>query len=86
MLAGTILAGKRLDGYLRNGLIDTSKIASYHDAVAREMGLRGYNHATPLSFVHAEPVGVVEVEVSLAELARRCADCAARQEEGVSHV
>lgn len=83
MLEKTILSGKRLEGYIRNGLIDTSKIASYHDAIAREMGLRGYNHATPLTFVHAVPVGVVEVDVSLAELARRCVDCAARQAENV---
>lgn len=79
MLCGTIRRGSRLDGYVRNGLIDTSKIAAYHDAVAREMGVRGYRHASPLSFVHDDPVGVVEVDVSLRELARRCDDCAARQ-------
>lgn len=75
MLRTHLTKGKRVDGFVRNGLIDTSQIQSRHDQLVAEISNRGWNHKSDLEFIHDEPVGKVDLQVSLDELASRCTRC-----------
>ena len=69
------------DGQAAKGNIDTSRIDDRHDALAREMQARGYDHDSPLSYGETEyqaGVGCIDAEANREELARRCDDCAER--------
>lgn len=78
MLAATIRLGKSLKGYVANGLIDTSQLQARHDAVAREMELRGFNHRSPLEYTDTLGLGSVNVDNSRRELLSRCGECRRR--------
>lgn len=78
MLAATIRLGKRLDGYVANGLIDTSQLKARHDALAAEMEARGYTHRSPLDYDDKLALGTINVDVSQIELLTRCAECRRR--------
>lgn len=78
-LVGIIRAGKSLDGYLRNKLIDTSRIQERHDVLAVEMGRRGYRHNSPLEYQDVLGLDSIDVDANRRELARRCDDCAEMQ-------
>jgi len=78
MFAGTLAKGVSIKGYLDGGLVEVDRIRTRHDELAAEMERRGYKHSSPLrddcpSFC----AGSVSVDESLAELARRCPQCAA---------
>ena len=75
MLVGTLERGKSIQGFLDGGLIDTSKIRDRHTDLEVEMTLRGYKHKSPLSFVHDDPDGYVDVDGSLEDLHARCNEC-----------
>ena len=79
MLASVIESGKSLQGFIDNGLIDTSQLEERHEDLSVEMERRGYNHQSPLYYTDTLNAGVVDAEVSRAELARRCPDCKTRQ-------
>lgn len=81
MFVGTIRKGVSLAGYVSRGLVDTSKIVSRHEALAKELLDRGYNHVSPMVHVDTLGIGQVDVENSLRELTRRCPDCAKRIQE-----
>lgn len=86
MLLGSMNKGISMDGYVRNNLAEPAKLAARHDALATEMKRRGYRHQSPLSHQDAAEVleyyseGVQRAKVhraaSLAELVRRCPECA----------
>lgn len=86
MLVGSILKGKSLEGFVRNGLLEARSIASRHEALAREMEARGYKHNSPLpayaDALEAYPEHIrqclVDTTVSMVELRTRCQDCAVR--------
>ncbi len=82
MFVGTIKAGKSLEGYFRDKLLDSETIQQRHDALAEEMLLRGMNHNSPLQqpteFIWHE--ASVDVEENKAELVRRCEECRTRIE------
>ncbi len=80
MFVGSIRKGKSIDGHVRLGQVETARIGERHDALAAEMILRGYKHASPLKQPECEHVGHVDAAASLAELARRCPECYARQQ------
>lgn len=86
MLVGSIQRGKSLDGFLKKGLLDLSRIHERHAELVAEMSLRGYNHNSPLDVcdVFAYEIVSVDSDASLAELARRCADCRDRQKKGTT--
>ena len=90
MLVGTLERGKSLQGFLDGGLIDTSKIRDRHTDLTVEMMFRGYKHKSPLSFVHDDPDGYVDVDGNLEELHRRCEDCKSRggveTDDGLEHL
>ena len=82
MLAGTIKKGISVDGYIREGLLDPSKLSSRHDELVQEMERRGYGHYSPLESVdYAEDGACVDVESNLRELASRCEECKRLQKE-----
>ena len=80
MFAGTIAAGKRLDGYLDNGLVEPANIHTRHDELVVEMKRRGMRHQSPLPQpdVSAYGPGAIDPEASLGALVGRCARCSAR--------
>lgn len=80
MLAGAIRKGTSITGYIVGGLVETNRINSRHDELAKEMVARGMNHYSPLPMVVFKPAsGKVNTEDNLIELARRCRNCAALQ-------
>lgn len=79
MFKATIQMGKSVDGYVRDKLLDTDRIAERHDLLVEEMLRRGFDHTSPIynivypqGFVHRTSVVQDESEM---ELARRCPDC-----------
>lgn len=89
MLAGSILRGKNLEGFVRHGLLQVQSLEERHVELAQEMQTRGYRHASPLpaykNFLKNYPQHILQARVdtclSLQELARRCPACAQRQKE-----
>jgi hypothetical protein len=81
MFVGTVRAGKSLDGYIRDQLVEPQHIKARHDAVAAEMVARGLNHRTPID---ENPdtglVATIVPERALRELVTRCPDCRDRIE------
>ena len=70
MMAGTLLKGRSIDGFLERGLLEPQSARKRHDALAAEMQARGYNHASPLPlFPRYKCLGRVVQERSEAELA-----------------
>ncbi len=85
MFAGTLAKGVSIKGYLDGGLVEVDRIRIRHDELAAEMERRGYKHSSPLrddcpSFC----AGRVNADENLAELARRCPQCAAAIRAGDS--
>lgn len=91
MLAGSILKGKSLEGFVRNGLLQVGAIATRHEALAQEMLARGYAHQSPLPEVQGALLGypahiqncVVDIAVSEQDLRARCPVCNARLDASI---
>lgn len=79
-LVGSINRGHSVAGYVEQGYIDTSLIASRHEELAEELIRRGYSHESPLEYTDQLELGSVDVCASLAALSDRCDRCAARIE------
>jgi hypothetical protein len=47
MFLGAICQEKKLEGFVRKGLLVIEKLAERHNLLAEEMGRRGYKHNTP---------------------------------------
>jgi hypothetical protein len=90
MFLGTMKKGKSLEGYVRNNLLELSSLRSRHDALAKEILRRGYNHKSDLelgnenleiflSFNKDYPMiyktSKVNSESSLQNLHDRCLEC-----------
>lgn len=63
--------------------IEPESMASRHDALAKEMMARGYNHQSPYSMPDISYLGnqakvKVNLEHNIADLANRCPECADR--------
>jgi len=90
MFVGTINKGISISGYLRNGLVDPSKIKARHEALAAEMASRGMNHNSPLPETRRLRFWPLDIEANLEDLLERCPECRKRnqmiqenQKEGV---
>lgn len=77
-LAGMMKKGIKLDGYVKNSLIETGLIWARHDHLVHEMLARGYNHHSPLEAIAAPNQGTVDGPGNLRELHRRCQNCRER--------
>lgn len=87
MFVGSILAGTSLLGYTFRGLVDTTKIRKRHAELMLEMRRRGMNHNSPLpAFEYKQDPGMINVQVNLRELARRCPGCHQLQNSSDSHL
>lgn len=81
MLVGSIKRKKRLDGFVRNGLLELGSLAERHNDLVAEMTKRGYNHASPLdvpdiSYLSNNVVDAkVDREAALKDLLERCDEC-----------
>lgn len=89
MLAGSILRGKGLEGFVKKGLLQPQAMHQRHKALTAEMCSRGYKHTSPLLPVdealenYPEHIRTARVDVakSLQDLAARCPDCAERMQQ-----
>lgn len=76
MMAGTLLRGRSIDGFLERGLLEPQNARARHDALAAEMTARGFTHRSPLpKFPRCRLQGTVSRERAEAELFARCPDC-----------
>lgn len=83
MFAASFRLGRKVQGFLRDKLLNPSEIALRHDQLAAEMLLRGMNHQSPLEQPDVgELAGVttVDPDANLRELVRRCPACRERIE------
>jgi hypothetical protein len=79
MFAGCIIRGKRIEGYIRDGLVEVHNLRQRHNILAFEMQRRGYKHASPFEIPEAlAQKGSVDKKANLKELARRCPECRKR--------
>ena len=88
MYVGGMLKGTRMGGYIAGNLLEPLSLKSRHDELAAEMVSRGYHHdsnmgpnvvAAALASLPEEFIlATVRKADALAELHRRCPDCATR--------
>lgn len=75
MFASAVKEKKKIDGYLRNGLVEVHHIRKRHEELASEMVRRGMRHKSPLPRFRAYHAGKVDVNNSMRALAKRCREC-----------
>jgi len=76
MLAGSLLRGRSIAGFLRDKILEPRAMVWRHEALATEIIRRGYKHASPLPALLVQPpAGKVDTAVSDTELRRRCPEC-----------
>lgn len=87
MFAGHVRMGRRLTGFIKAGLVDTTKIKLRHDVLAEEMLRRGYAHCSPLEHTpNGLSGGCVDPEASRNVLRERCPRCRQLQDaKGRNH-
>jgi hypothetical protein len=78
MLVGSLNRGKRIDGFLEQGLVELRSIRRRHAELVVEMRRRGFRHHSPLPDFGRRRAGSVDQIANLKELARRCSDCRKR--------
>jgi hypothetical protein len=74
MFAGCIERNKSLDGYIRNNLLDVSKLSDRHHALSEEMLSRGFKHKSPLA-TYLGRSSPIDAAKSLNDLIHRCTRC-----------
>ena len=80
MFAGTIKKGIKIDGYIKNGLVQIGDIKNRHDILALEMFMRGYKHKSlmlPFNEGH-KTYPKINIKANIIELKRRCNECKER--------
>ena len=75
MLVGSLNRGRRIDGFLRDGLVELRSIRRRHAELVAEMQRRRFRHQSPLPEFRPRRAGSVDVLANLKELARRCHSC-----------
>lgn len=84
MMVGSLRRGRSIAGHLERGQLEPRTAQIRHRALAVEMRSRGYRHASPLPgrgrLTVKQKTASVDATWSLAELRRRCAECAERSE------
>ena len=80
MFVGSINNNKKIEGFIRNGLVETNYIKSRHDEIVAEFDRRGYDHKTLLEYNDQINRGKVDTQHSLKVLAERCPKCRELQE------
>jgi hypothetical protein len=85
MILGSLKSGIRLDGYVRNNLLELKSLKKRHDELAAEMVRRGYNHKSPFDWKEEEIDSVMQTNevknskvdrsLALEDLHSRCSEC-----------
>ena len=82
MMVGSLRRGRSIAGHLDRGQLEPRAAKSRHRALTVEMRSRGYRHVSPLPghgrLTVKQQTAKVDAAWSLAELRRRCAECARR--------
>ena len=82
MCAAHLKLRRCIDGWVDGNCLEPASIGIRHTALAEEMVRRGYKHASPLTqpviAAHQRPWATVDKPAALAELKRRCPECAGR--------
>lgn len=90
MTIGTIKKGIRVDGYLKNNLLEPRSIYERHKILSEEMIKRGYNHKSPLEETDCECILNLTTEQqyweidktkAFEDLISRCPECEKRYKE-----
>ncbi len=86
MFLSALTSGKKLDGYIRSGLVEIHNIKRRHDELAQEMVRRGYRHNSPMKDSPLLAMsGFVESKWSYEELRFRCAECERRIQKSINN-
>lgn len=77
---GTINKGKRVDGYLRNNLLEINSLKQRHEELVIEMVKRGYNHKSPLPEIKENNIKNIKIDTNnnIKTLIERCPKCRER--------
>jgi len=78
MAAEWIKNGHKLGRLQDKGFIDPGRIRQRHDACAKEMVKRGYNHQSPLDYEDEKRCNNTNKERNKRDLTGRCKECRAR--------
>lgn len=86
MFLGTLVQGKKIDGYLKNNLFEPLALYTRHDELAAEMIKRGYKHKSemdspglPITVLPEEKkIYKINREMALRDLLSRCPECQKR--------
>jgi len=75
MFVTSLQNGRSVQGYLDKGLLEIHSLQNRHDALAKEMLNRCFNHRSELDPFPSTIAGCVDPYKSLATLGLRCAKC-----------
>ena len=78
MIEASIKRGRKLDGFVANKLIDSSRLQERHDALVTEMRQRGYKHDSHMAYTDTKAIGGVDIAANVGDLRNRCAGCRTR--------
>ena len=89
----TLMLNRRVNGYVKNNLLEVVSLKLRHDELAEEMKKRGFVHKTPIynseingildRYTHdLDTETMIDKEKSLRELISRCPSCRKRFENG----
>jgi hypothetical protein len=76
--------GNKIDGYIKNNLLDMKSLWQRHLDLSKEMTSRGYNHKSPIeiesckfleNYPKEQQCCKVDADLSLKHLILRCVDC-----------
>ncbi len=80
MFRTAVISGKRITGFIMNGLVEVHNISKRHDELVEEMSKRGYNHRSPMGSLITRPRGYVDIKKNILVLRERCEECRKLQE------
>jgi len=84
MFIGAVRLGRKIDGFIDNGLIETHKLVIRHEQLATELSRRGFAHRSEITEEDRIRVkelgkqGYIDANESLKELIKRCPACRKR--------
>lgn len=81
MFLSSVNLGRKIEGFIRNGLVEVHNIKRRHSELVAEMLKRGWKHNSPISELpELAEQGCIDKEKSMHLLFSRCKDCKERYE------
>jgi len=81
MFVGTINKGTKVDGYLKNNLLEPLSLKDRHDELAQEILMRGFNHKSDLPEIDYSHLTEIQMDIKINmissgnDLISRCEKC-----------